>query len=99
MTDYYRITAYNPDNDISIIIDCNGRYEKLWQFSAFLVAKGFDILEVGNSEKFIDGNISKVPEEPDKLILRAYAKGKPVYNGNAVEVGVKYYIPVKEARQ
>ena len=99
MNDYYRITAYHPKENISAIFDSYGMFEKKWQFSSFLVTKGFKVLEVGGSEDFDDGNIEKAEPEKDKIILRACGKGKPVYNGNAVEVGGKYYIPVKEARQ
>ena len=40
-------------------------FEKKWQFSAFLVAKGFKVLEVGSAEDFDDGNIDKA--EPQKV--------------------------------
>lgn len=40
MSNYFRITAYHPDEYISVIMDSNGKFEKLWQFSACLVAKG-----------------------------------------------------------
>lgn len=29
MSNYFRITAYNPNEDVSMIIDSNGRHEKL----------------------------------------------------------------------
>ena len=89
MTNYYRITAYHPEENVSAIFDSYGMFEKKWQFSSFLVTKG-------GSEDFGDGNIEKAEPEKDKIILRACGKGKPVYNGNAVEVNGKYYIPVKE---
>ena len=97
MTNYYRITAYHPDENISAIFDCYGMFEKKWQFSSFLVTKGFKVLEVGSADDFADGNITKTEPEKDKLILRSCGKGKPVYNGNTVEVNGKYYIPQKEA--
>ena len=70
-------------------------FEKKWQFSAFLVAKGFKVLEVGSAEDFDDGNIDKAEFQKDKIILRACGEGKPIYTGNAVEVNGKYYIPAK----
>ena len=88
MANYFRITAYNPNEDVGMIVDSNGRHEKLWQFSAELVAKGFKILAVG--KKFSDGNIPKTGEG-DKLLLRACMKGKPVQNGSFIEVGGKTY--------
>ena len=36
MTNYFRITAYHPEQDLSAIFDSNGYFEKLWQFSAYL---------------------------------------------------------------
>ena len=90
MANYFRITAYNPNKDVGMIVDSNGRHEKLWQFSAELVAKGFRILAVGNETKFTDGNIPKT-EESDKILLRACMKGMPVQNGSSFEVSGKSY--------
>ena len=90
MANYFRITAYNPNEDVGMIVDSNGRHEKLWQFSAELVAKGFNILAVGNETKFTDGNIPKTGEG-GKLLLRACMKGKPLQNDSLIEVGSKSY--------
>ena len=92
MTNYFRITAYHPQKDISVIMDSNGKFEKLWQFSAYLIQKGFKIIEVGNQEKFLDGNIDRAPENKQKIILRACSKGQPVHKGNTIEVNNKHYI-------
>ena len=93
MKNYFRITAYNSAEDISVIMDSNGVFEKIWQFSSLLVQKGFKIIEVGNEEKFLDGNFDRAPEDKQKIILRACSKGQPIYNGNTVQVSGKYYIP------
>lgn len=90
MANYFRITAYNPNEDVGMIADSNGKFEKLWQFSAFLVSKSFKILAVGNESKFSDGNFPKT-EESDKLLLRACMKGLPVQNGSLIEVNGKSY--------
>ena len=90
MANYFRITAYNPNEDVGMIVDSNGKFEKLWQFSAFLVSKGFKILAVGNETIFTEGNIPKT-EESDKLFLRACMKGKPELNGSVIEVNGKSY--------
>ena len=29
MANYFRITAYNPNEDVGMIVDSNGRHEKL----------------------------------------------------------------------
>lgn len=31
---YYRITAYNKEENFSCILESNGMFEKLWQFSS-----------------------------------------------------------------
>ena len=90
MANYFRITAYHPAENLSAIFDSNGRFEKLWQFSSFLVQKGFKIVEVGSDEKFCEGNIPKVPEDTS-LILRACAKGKPKKYGIIIEIHGKHY--------
>ena len=98
---YYRITAYHPEKDISIIMDSFGLFEKKWQFSADLIKKGFKILEVSDYSQFTEGNIPLLVEPSDKYILRAYATGKPQYlektigdtTYKAVKVGEKIYIP------
>ena len=89
---YYRITAYHPTENVSVIMDSYGKFEKLWQFSAYMVLKGFKVLAVGNDETFFDGNIAKETEvEPNKIILRAYATGKPTIENGRVEIDGKFY--------
>ncbi len=103
MNNYYRITGYCEQKDFCFIIDCYGMFEKLWQFSSYLLQKGLKVLEVGNDTKFMDGNIPRISENKDKLFLRANAKGKPEYvtqtvNGiayKAVKVADRIYIPDK----
>jgi hypothetical protein len=87
---YYRITGYDPETDIGFIADSNGKFEKLWEFSAYLVSKGMKILEVGNQDKFKDGNLPKA--QPDvKIILRTCDFGKPTIDGNKVSIKDRYY--------
>ncbi len=102
MNNYYRITAYYPDKDFSIIIDSYGLFERKWQFSADLIKRGFKIIEVSDDTQFLDGNIERLTKpEPEKFILRANANGKPEYleqiiastTYKAVKVGDKIYIP------
>ena len=67
-------------------------FEKLWQFSAFLVEKGFDIIAVGKEDNFTDGNIERQTEPlPDKIMLRACALNKPNVTNGKIEVGGKFY--------
>lgn len=100
-TKYFRITGYYQQEDFCFIIDSNGMFEKLWQFSSYLVKKGIKILEVSSDEQFQDINITRAEENGKEMILRANANGKPQYsekviNGipqKVVTVGGKSYIP------
>ena len=101
MLNYFRITGYCEKDDFCFIMDCYGMFEKLWQFSSFLLTKGLKVLEVGNDEKFLDVNISHAEPNGEQVILRANAKGKPEYvtqtidgvTYKAVKVADKIYIP------
>lgn len=102
MANYYRITAYHKEKDISIIMDSYGYFEKKWQFSADLIRRGFDIIEVSDDTQFLDGNIERLTEpKQDKLILRACSMGEPSRiiqkvgseNHHAIQVNDKVYIP------
>lgn len=77
MQNYFRITAYHPTENISVIMDSYGKFEKLWQFSSYIVSKGFKVLEVDTEETFLDGNLPKVESKQDKIMLRASKEGKP----------------------
>lgn len=90
MANYFRITAYHPARNICAIFDSNGRFEKLWQFSSYLVLKGFKIVEVGGADKFLNGDFPKVPET-NQLVLRACAKGEPNRKENLIFVQNKHY--------
>ncbi len=94
MSNYFRITAYHSTENLSVIIDSYGMFEKLWQFSAYMVQKGFKIIAVGNDETFADGNIEKETEqEPNKVILQACCTGTPNITKGKVEVNGKFYTP------
>ena len=90
MANYFRITAYHPARNICAIFDSNGRFEKLWQFSSYLVQKGFKIVEVGGADKFLDGDFPKV-SEGNQLIVRACGEGAPERYGNGIAVHGKSY--------
>ena len=90
MKDYYRITTYSPEHNICAIMDSHGRFNELWEFSAYLVKRKFKILAVSRETAFEFGNIPKA-EQNDKLILRACQSGEPDIQGNRIEVNGKYY--------
>ena len=101
MNTYYRITAYHKEKDFSVILDTYQMFQQLWEFSALLIEKGFEILEVGKATKFGEGNTPITDKYPNKIVIRATQNGKPDYkyvndNGTtkkAVCVNFRYYIP------
>ena len=105
MNNYFRVTAYHAAENTSVIIDCNGLYDQLWQFSSDLLKKGLKILEVGDGTKFLDVNFPKA-ERDTKYILRATASGEPerithLLDGttyHAIKVADKIYIPDKNKK-
>lgn len=96
----YRITGYNKKDDYSVILDSKGMFEKLWQFSSYLVQKGIEIVEVSKDENIIDINITPAEQDNYNLILRVTADGRPEHieqnlNGityEAIKVADKIYI-------
>ena len=78
MANYFRITAYHIEQDISAILDSNGKFEKLWQFSSFLVNKGFKIIEVATLDKLVYDPFTLIEKESDKILLRSIAKNMPI---------------------
>ena len=76
-TEYYRITAYHASAGLSIIADSYGKFEKLWQFSAYLIERGFRIIAVDREQFFIDGTMPKVDAPSEKLMIRAVGKDEP----------------------
>lgn len=91
MSNYFRITAYHPAENLSAIFDSNGYFEKLWQFSAYLIQKGFKIIEVGNEEKFDEGDMPKAERDAVHIILRACCCGVPCIKNNLISIGDKKY--------
>ena len=93
MANYFRITGYYPAKDICFIADSNGRFEKKWQFSSFLINKGIKVIEVGDDTQFLEGDLPKSPEDTEHIIIRACGQGKPQLNGRYIVVQGKRYIP------
>ena len=91
MNNYCRITGYYPKENVCFIADSNGRFEKLWQFSSYLVNKGVKILAVGDTNKFTDGNIGFAEADGDNINIRACDKGQPKINGETIEINGKFY--------
>ncbi len=77
MSNYFRITAYHKESDISVILDSSGRFEKLWEFSSFLVGKGFSIIEVCKGDMIVKETLPSVKHESNMILLLGIGKGKP----------------------
>lgn len=93
---YFRITAYNKEEGFSCILDSNGMFEKLWQFSAFLVSKGLNIIDASKLENIIDTNIKQTKEDADHIILRATQDGKVEPKDYIIKVADKFYTTSNE---
>ncbi len=88
--------------------DSYGKFEKLWQFSLYLIQHGCKIVEVNNSDNFLNyKNLPLLTEPSDKIIIRAMEEGRTNYvphviNGNNYKIlvmGNKQYIPDVTAQQ
>lgn len=60
MISYFRIIAYHPTKNLSVIMDSNGIFEKLWQFTVFMISNSFKIIEMGTEKKFSERDLPKV---------------------------------------
>ena len=89
---YFRITAYSNEHNFSCIIDSNGMFEKLWQFSSYLVNKGLNIIDASKLENITDTNIDNVTVDTDHIILRATQDGKVEPKDYTIKVADKFYI-------
>lgn len=92
MQNYFRITAYHPTENISVIMDSYGKFEKLWQFSSYMVSKGFKIIAVGGEDKFDFGDMPKVEYNKNEIYLRACQKGEVIIDSKSINVDNKHYI-------
>ena len=101
MANYYRITAYYPAEDFCFIIDSHGRFEKLWEFSSYLVSKGIKIIEVANGDTFLDGNMKRAKEHLEYIYIHSAQRGQPTKTTvtvdektyRAIEIYGRRYVP------
>ena len=101
MSNYFRITGYYLKGECSFIADSYGKFEKLWQFSSYLVKKGVKVLEVSNGDTFLDDNMKRAKEHPKYIYIQSAQRGQPTkttatVDGKtypAVEVCGRRYVP------
>ena len=85
MANYFRITGYYVDGDCSFIADSYGKFEKLWQFSSYLLKQGIKIIEVNHYEDLKDLNVGTIKENTKEFFLRAVKKGQPTYSEQEID--------------
>jgi len=98
---YYRITGYDPRANISFIVDSNGKFEKLWQFSAYVKSKGCDIIAVSKQENMIDDKTPPIEPNGEQFVIRSCAMGTSTWSSmktdgttyKSLRVGNIEYIP------
>ncbi len=68
---YFRVKALYPKNNMEIIVDSYGKYDEIWQLSAFLVSKGLKILQVWDDGKVPNTEFPKIEEKDiNNIIIR-----------------------------
>jgi len=71
-------------------MDCYGMHEELWEFSSAMVKRGFKILAVGDSDKFLEGDIRMMKEkDTENYVCRAYQQGMPIKTTYTID-GITY---------
>ena len=88
---YFRITAYYPAENISCIMDTYGKYNEIWEFSAYPVKLKFKIIDIAEIGQFEYGNIPLVKETSDQFILRACMKGKVEKVDGVISINGRFY--------
>ena len=76
-SEHYRITAYLASEGLAIIVDSFGMFEKLWEFSKYLMDRGFRVIAVDREQFFVEGTLERVKEQSPKLMIRAIGKDEP----------------------
>ena len=96
MATLFRITAYHNDLNISVILDSKGYFEKIWQFSSYLIQKGFKILEVSKEENIKNIKMHNVEYDKDHIFLIDCDDGKPEYLEEVIDGKKQKLVKVKD---
>ena len=72
-------------------MDTYGKYDEIWEFSAYLVKIKFKIIDVAQTGQFDYGNIPLVKETSDQFILRACMKGKVEKVDGVISINGRFY--------
>jgi hypothetical protein len=95
MKKYFRITVYNPETNVTAILDSNGYYDAIWKLSAFFVKNGWKVKAVAEDGQFEDGNIPRIQEDNQHIVLRACVKGLVEKNNGVINVLGRYYTDLR----
>lgn len=95
MKNYFRITVYNPTNNVTAILDSNGYFDELWQLSSFFVKNGWKVKAVAEDGQFEDGNIPRTAEDDKHIVLRACMKGLVEKQDGIINVLGRYYTDLR----
>ena len=95
MKKYFRITVYNPETNVTAILDSNGYYDAIWKLSAFFVKNGWKVKAVAEDGQFEDGNIPRIKEDAKHIVLRACVIGIVEKENGVINVKGRYYTDLR----
>ena len=95
MKKYFRITVYNPQSNVTAILDSNGYFDELWRLSSFFVKNGWKVKAVAEDGQFEDGNIPRIKEDADHIVLRACVIGVVEKENGVINVKGRYYTDLR----
>ena len=91
MKNYFRITVYNPQSNVTAILDSNGYFDEIWKFSSFFVKNGWKVKAICEDGQFEDGNIPRIKEDADHIVLRACVIGVVEKENGVINVKGRHY--------
>ncbi len=91
MSKYFRATGYYPKEDISFIVDSNGKFAERWQLGAFLVQHNCKVIAINDYEQIKEVNLTKANLDKQHLIIRAVAQGESTKTADKITVGNTSY--------
>ena len=91
---YFRITIYNQEHNVTAILDSNGYYEKKWMLSSFFVKLGWTVVNIVSINEISLTNIPSIEPNKDCLVLRACKIGKAEINDKSINVLERAYTTI-----
>lgn len=91
MKNYFRITVYNPQSNVTAILDSNGYFDEIWKFSSFFVKNGWKVKAICEDGQFEAGNIPRIQPDEKHIVLRACVKGLIEKKDGIINVLGRFY--------